>query len=343
MPAIQIHQLTHKFGSTTALNDISFEVQDKSFAVVVGCSGAGKTTLLRLLSGLEPMQQGKILFAGKDVSSVAVADRGIAMVRQDAALYPQLSVQKNVELSLKSAARRKRTTQPATKAMEALEALKITNLADHLPSQLSGGEAQRVALARALAVEPNLLLLDEPLSQTDGIHKEAMLDALRVASANTTTIMVSHDPIDTLRLADHLILMHEGQIVQSGSPIEVYERPNCRVAGSLLGHVGMVWLSLAELKGEVESKTFDQAAAEFGNAHWVGFRPESARLHEDDSEDGLNLELTNVAIQRLGFAQLVSGAIGGQLVRVLISNTQVVPSEKCSIFVPLTVLRWCES
>lgn len=320
MPAIHLHEISHRFGAALAVDHVSLSIRDGSFAVIMGQSGAGKTTLLRLLAGLESLQQGRISFGSQDVSRRTASKRSVAMVRQDAALYPQLSVLKNVILSLG-----KQTSKALAleKAHLALEALSIESLSDKLPAQLSGGEAQRVALARALATAPQLLLLDEPLSQIDGLHKDAMIEAIRKAKANTTTVMVSHDPWDTMRLADEVILLDSGKLIQQGSPTEVYRRPASRLASNLLAQTPMNWLPLTELAAHAKSLGGEKwLPAEISTENqWAGFRPESMQLPADATRESILLHLDHLSLQPLGQCQLLSAEWQGHQIRAYVNNT----------------------
>ena len=215
---LRIEGLTKNFGNFTALRDISLEVFEGEFVCFLGPSGCGKTTLLRAIAGLDIQTQGRIEQAGRDISVLPPSDRDFGIVFQSYALFPNLSVSKNVAYGLES--RRNRRDQTEQRVRELLELVDLADQGKKYPSQLSGGQQQRVALARALATSPGLLLLDEPLSALDAkvrAHLRQEIEQLQNRLA-VTTIMVTHDQEEALTMADRIVVMNHGVIEQIGTP-----------------------------------------------------------------------------------------------------------------------------
>ncbi|MEM8736457.1 MAG: ABC transporter ATP-binding protein [Planctomycetota bacterium] len=272
----------HKdFGTFRALQDISFSVASGECLVLFGASGAGKTTLLRMIAGLEKPTSGRLELDGQDLRSLAANERGVALLSQSVSLYPQLSVWKNLESAIKGksfAGRRLAKSERESRITQMLSGFGIESLADKLPSQLSGGEAQRVAFARALVAEPKLLLLDEPLSQLDGPNRESAILLLKEVAERfrPTTIMVSHDPVDAMRLGDQVAVLNAGLLLDSGSPESVYRNPSCRASANMFGVWGMNWLEADQVSWPNASPTDPR--------RWIGFRPEAAEVVNTETQ-----------------------------------------------------------
>ena len=210
---------------TRALEDVSIEVNDGEFVVLVGPSGCGKTTLLRLVAGLEDITEGEISIADNIVNEVAPKDRDIAMVFQNYALYPHMSVYDNMAFSLKL--RKFSKDEIDKKVKDAAKTLEIDELLDRKPKALSGGQRQRVAMGRAIVRSPQAFLMDEPLSNLDAklrVQMRAELGQLHT-QLQTTTLYVTHDQVEAMSMGDKVILMRDGRIEQEGTPEELYERP----------------------------------------------------------------------------------------------------------------------
>ncbi len=238
--ALEVEDISHAYHGRAILRDISFSLPRAQVAALLGPSGCGKTTLLRLVAGLEPLREGRIVLFGDPVADAARGlatppeARRVGMVFQDSALFPHLSVLDNVLFGVNARDERRRQW-----AMDMLSRFGLAQRADAWPSTLSGGERQRVALLRALAPRPRLLLLDEPFSSLDAARRlemrEETLALLR--ETNTTALMVTHDAQEAMFMADHIIVMHEGRIVQQGGPVDIYERPAAAFVMHLFGHV----------------------------------------------------------------------------------------------------------
>jgi sulfate/thiosulfate transport system ATP-binding protein len=222
---IAAHAVTKRFGDFTALDDVSMEVADGSLSALLGPSGSGKSTLLRILAGLEAPDAGTVLIAGEDVTTVAPQRRGIGFVFQHYAAFRHMTVRDNVAFGL----RIRREPKPATarRVDELLEVVGLTGWADRYPNQLSGGQRQRMALARALAVQPRVLLLDEPFGALDANVRADLREWLRRLhdEVHVTTVLVTHDQEEAMAIADSIVVLEDGRIQQTGAPRELYEQP----------------------------------------------------------------------------------------------------------------------
>jgi multiple sugar transport system ATP-binding protein len=232
MAGVLLKQISKEFGKTAAVRDVNLEVSNRQFLVLVGPSGCGKTTVLRLIAGLEQPTGGDIYIGDRRVNDVAPKDRNIAMVFQNYALYPHMNVYKNLAIGLKL---RKFAKQEIDRRVrEAAEILGLTEHLDRKPAALSGGERQRVAMGRAIVRKPDLFLFDEPLSNLDAklrIKMRAEIKQLH-ARLETTVIYVTHDQVEAMTLADQIVVMNRGVIMQRGAPLDVYNQPkNIFVAG----------------------------------------------------------------------------------------------------------------
>ena len=224
-PLIRVNNINKSFGDKHVLKDVSLEIHKGELFVIVGYSGSGKSTLLRVLAGLELADSGEIYFEGREVSRVPPQERRIGMVFQDYAIWPHMNVRKNIEFVLRND---KMNAGDRTKFVtELLEKVGLSEKIDSQPSELSGGQLQRVALARALAVRPNILLMDEPLSNLDRqVKKVLQLEILRITKElNVTTIFVTHDQEEAQLLADRIAVMNDGKIEQIGTQKDFYENP----------------------------------------------------------------------------------------------------------------------
>ncbi len=232
MARVFLEGVTKKFGNVTAVNNVTLEIPDKQFTVLVGPSGCGKTTALRLIAGLEEATAGNIYIGDRLVNDVAPKDRDIAMVFQNYALYPHMSVYDNMAFGLRL--RRYPRAEIDRRVKEAAALLGIEQLLDRKPKQLSGGQRQRVALGRAIVREPQVFLMDEPLSNLDAklrVQTRAEIKKLQ-ARLQTTTVYVTHDQVEAMTMGDVIVVMRDGVIQQVDSPLNLYEKPaNMFVAG----------------------------------------------------------------------------------------------------------------
>ena len=233
---IELINVSKYFGSIKVLNNINLRIPEGEITVVLGPSGAGKTTLLRVIAGLERDHSGKVIVNGEDVTHLPPWERKVSMVFQHPGLFPHLTASENIAFPLEALQISKEAVK--VRVREVAELMRIKHLLNKLPDELSGGEQQRVALARALVIKPKLLLLDEPLSNLDLQLREALRVELRRLQLETgiTFIHVTHDQDEALELADHLIILFRGEVVDSGNPLRIYERPLTYEAASVLGH-----------------------------------------------------------------------------------------------------------
>jgi len=241
---LRIENITKTYGDFYALNNVSLNVERGEFICFLGPSGCGKTTLLRVIAGLEEQNRGLIVQNGDDVSYQAPSQRDFGIVFQSYALFPNLSVEKNVSYSLENIPRAQRLSRKAMKqrVAELLETVGLTQHIRKYPSQLSGGQQQRVALARALACEPGLLLLDEPLSALDAKVRQHLRSEIHKLqrTLGVTTIMVTHDQEEALAMADRIVVMNEGKIEQIGTPTEIYQRPATPFVANFVGNINLL-------------------------------------------------------------------------------------------------------
>ncbi len=232
MARVHLDSVTKKFGLVTAVNDVTLEIPDKQFTVLVGPSGCGKTTCLRLIAGLEEASGGDIYIGERRVNDVPPKDRDIAMVFQNYALYPHMSVYDNMAFGLRL--RKYQKSEIDRRVKEAAEMLGIEGLLDRKPKQLSGGQRQRVALGRAIVREPQVFLMDEPLSNLDAklrVQTRAEIKKLH-ARLQTTTVYVTHDQVEAMTMGDRIVVMKDGLVQQVDTPLNLYEKPaNLFVAG----------------------------------------------------------------------------------------------------------------
>jgi multiple sugar transport system ATP-binding protein len=299
MAGVEIRDVVKNFGDTKILHGVSVDIADGEFAVLVGPSGCGKTTLLRMIAGLEEINGGTISIGGREVNRMPPKERDIAMVFQNYALYPHMTVFDNMAFSLKLA--KVSRSEIEKKVARAAEILGMQQLLERYPRQLSGGQRQRVAMGRAIVRDPKVFLFDEPLSNLDAKLRVQMRVEIRALhqSLKSTSIYVTHDQIEAMTMADKIVVMRDGYIQQVGSPLELYDWPvNVFVAG-FLGSPAMNFLSVTALDGggatRVRLATGDVLTLPFvarvppGQSLLLGLRPECSRL--DTAGDGVAVEV----------------------------------------------------
>jgi sulfate transport system ATP-binding protein len=235
--AIEAHSVTKRFGEFVAVDDVSISVPTGSLTALLGPSGSGKSTLLRVVSGLEQPDDGRVVIEGEDVTGLPPQRRGIGFVFQHYAAFKHMTVRKNVAFGLEI--RRRPRAEIKTRVDELLELVQLTGLAKRYPAQLSGGQRQRMALARALAVEPTVLLLDEPFGALDArVRKELRAWLRRLhEEVHVTTIFVTHDQEEAMEIADQIVLMNQGRVEQVGVARDLYEQPANEFVMSFIGPV----------------------------------------------------------------------------------------------------------
>jgi iron(III) transport system ATP-binding protein len=274
---LRIANVIKKFGDFTALNDVSINIDEGEFVCFLGPSGCGKTTLLRAIAGLDIQTYGNIEQGGRDISALPPSERDFGIVFQSYALFPNLTVFRNVAYGLEN--RKQPKADIDSRVRELLELVGLTGQDDKYPAQLSGGQQQRVALARALATSPGLLLLDEPLSALDArvrVHLRHEIKQLQ-HRLGVTTIMVTHDQEEALTMADRIVVMNHGVIEQVGSPMEIYRQPATAFVADFIGKMNFVGGSVLDqgrIKlGNVELAC-DTGGFETGNDVQIAIRPE---------------------------------------------------------------------
>ena len=235
MSFVEIKSLHKNFGANQVVRNVSLQVERGEFISLLGPSGCGKTTVLRMVAGFELASSGKIIIDGQDMTHLSPAKRGVGMVFQSYALFPNMNVADNVGFGLKVAG--KSALEIKSRVAEMLELIKLPHLASRYPFQMSGGQQQRVSLARALAVSPRILLLDEPLSALDAKIRVSLREEIRALQKKLgiTTIFVTHDQEEALSMSDRVVVMNEGCIEQVGTPHEIYSHPKTNFVASFVG------------------------------------------------------------------------------------------------------------
>lgn len=235
MASIEIRNLSKKFGNTTILDNISLDIPDSGFTILVGASGCGKSTILRMIAGLEDVTSGDILIGGRRVNEMAPKDRDIAMVFQSYALYPHMTVEENMGFSLKL--QNLPDNELRKRVREAADMLGLGDLLSRYPRALSGGQRQRVAMGRAIVREPEVFLFDEPLSNLDAklrVHMRGEIKELH-QRMQTTMVYVTHDQVEAMTMGDRIVVMNNGRIEQVGAPLELFDNPGNAFVASFLG------------------------------------------------------------------------------------------------------------
>jgi multiple sugar transport system ATP-binding protein len=232
-----LQNITKSFGNDVAVNGVSMTIPDGAFVVLLGPTGAGKTTTLRLIAGLEKLDNGEIFIDGRNVDQESPAQRNVAMVFQQYSLYPHLSVRENLAFPLRSPILKTPENEIITKVDEVAEVLQISHKLDSKATKLSGGEMQRVSIGRALVRNPVIYLMDEPLSSLDAkLRTDLRVELERIqASLGATLLYVTHDQIEAMTMATHIGVLRDGELVQFGTPREIYENPNSSYVASRLG------------------------------------------------------------------------------------------------------------
>ncbi|MDC0738651.1 ABC transporter ATP-binding protein [Cognatishimia sp. SS12] len=339
MAEIQLRNVGKRWGSFVGVDNFDLTIADKEFLVLLGPSGCGKTTTMRMIAGLEDVTEGEILIDGKPVNDLEPKDRDVAMVFQSYALYPNLNVYENIRFPL-----RVRGIDQSTHDEKVRRASAMVELDDFLhrkPAELSGGQRQRVALARAIVREPNVFLMDEPLSNLDAklrVSTRAQIKNLSHELA-VTTIYVTHDQIEAMTLADRVVVMKGGIVQQVGSPTDIYDKPANAFVASFIGSPAMNLID-----GEMKNGTFTAPHVSISNLTGpdgpmtLGFRAEDAVVVANDGQ--INAPIYTMEL--LGDATMVSVRIGGALVSVKADKTYraeiddtvsiQVPSEHCHLF-----------
>ena len=323
---LQLDDVTVRYGETVAVDDVSLDLATGEVLAVLGPSGCGKSTLLRAVAGLEPLSSGSIAWDGADLSGTPTHKRGFALMFQDGQLFAHLSVARNVAYALRL--RRVPSARVSARVGELLDLVGLSGYGDRLPGTLSGGERQRVALARALAVEPRLILLDEPLSALDATLRERLAGDLReiLRTAGTTALLVTHDHEEAFALADRLAVMRDGRVVQSGAIDEVWRDPVDDETALFLGYARVL---------REDAATRVLTAAGLPPAYAVALR-RSALVVDADGPVHARVEAARVTPEQV---RLVVAADGiGTLDAVAPLGSRVSPGDDVALRVDVTRL-----
>ncbi|ASU23638.1 ABC transporter ATP-binding protein [Vibrio qinghaiensis] len=265
---VHVANLTKRFGNNTVFEGIEFSIEQGEFVTLLGPSGCGKSTLLRSLAGLNPVDDGEIWVNGENITNQTPQQRGIGMVFQSYALFPNMTVAENIAFGLKMQGQDRAYIK--REVQKVVELVSLIGKEKHYPNQLSGGQRQRVALARALVVKPRILLLDEPLSALDAKIRKHLRQQIRdiQKELNLTTVFVTHDQEEAMILSDRIFLMHQGEIVQQGSPESIYTQPANEFVAGFMGHYNLVEAATAKQLFNIDT------------AWKVAIRPESIYVKE---------------------------------------------------------------
>ena len=329
MSAISIKQVRKEFKGHQALKSISLEVKDQEFCVLLGPSGCGKTTLMRIIAGLETETAGDVFIGDRRMNGLPPRERNIAMVFQNYAVFPHMTIAENIGFGL----RMKKASEERVKSqvLRAASLMHIEHLLDRYAGQLSGGQRQRVAVARALAVEPDVLLMDEPLSNLDALLRLEMRSELKglLKGIKTTTIYVTHDQTEAMSLADRIAVMHGGEIVQYDVPPQIYVHPATRFVGGFIGNPPMNFIANPQVQTAMDCVAPQQGLT-------LGIRPEDLEIVVEGG-----LELTARVVEMLGASQQVNTRVGDELLRVSTgAQPTIAPDQRLRVRARPGCARW---
>ncbi|MHA2364442.1 MAG: ABC transporter ATP-binding protein [Candidatus Hodarchaeales archaeon] len=324
MVHLQLKNVTKDFGGLRAVDKVNFEVDEGEILTLLGPSGCGKSTTLRMIAGFLYPEEGRIFFADDDVTQVPPQNRNTAMVFQNYALWPHLSVGKNVEFGLNI--RKVPKEERDRRVKEALDRVHLGELKDRMPTKLSGGQQQRVAVSRALVVNPDVLLLDEPLSNLDAKLRVETRQEIRdlVKDLNLTTIYVTHDQSEALSISDRIVVMDVGHLRQIGTPEEIWDTPESAFVGSFIGEANTVEMDVIEVSSEYIRLSTPQASKESGSLQSTYFRginevgdkakvvirPEQVIVHSEKVEGSNSLPAKIRVVQFFGSYTLLVTSLG---------------------------------
>lgn len=354
MAEIRIENVSKVFGDTIAVNEANLVVRDQEFLVLLGPSGCGKTTLLRTIAGLGMADAGQITIDGRDVTYLPAGERKISMVFQSYAIFPHMSVRENIGFGLRM--RKEDANEIKRRVDEAAELLHIGDLLERRPSDMSGGQRQRVAVARALAMQAEVLLMDEPLSNLDALLRLEMRAELKrlLAEVKATTIYVTHDQIEALSMGDRIAVMRDGVIQQLDEPARVYSDPTNEFVGSFIGNPPMNFLDATvtaagsgiavELDGNVITPAASMTPAltpYVGKQIRLGIRAENMRTLAGPTADAIEVEVS--VVEPLGSQNLLTIDLAGHHLKVSTHPTfEAVPGQTVWLELPPDQVRWID-
>lgn len=297
---LELRHIQKKYGSFTALKDISLKINKGEFVCLLGPSGCGKTTMLRIIAGLEKPTSGQVFIQDKDVTMLPPSGRNFGIVFQSYALFPNMTVRQNIAFGLKKQHLSKQEREDKIRAI--LDQVNLPDRIDKYPGQLSGGQQQRVALARALVVSPDFLLLDEPLSALDAKVRAKVRKEIRSLQQQLgiTTIMVTHDQEEALTMADTIVVMNNACIMQSGSPVKVYEEPQSPFVGDFIGSINFFRNDLSKNANIMTDKSLNSAIS-LNDMILKACRPENIEIVEQKSLNSFNVVVHDIEFHGYGY------------------------------------------
>jgi len=348
MAAVALKKIKKNYGTTTVVHGVDLEINAGEFVVILGPSGCGKSTLLRMIAGLEAITDGEIMIGSKRVNDLEPRDRGCAMVFQNYALYPHMTVAENIGYALKVAGISK--ADRTTRIEAVADLLGLREFLNRKPMQLSGGQRQRVAMGRAMIREPDVFLYDEPLSNLDARLRVAMRIEIRKLHQRlgTTSLFVTHDQVEAMTLADRIVVMNKGVIEQVGSPDDVYHRPASIYVAGFVGAPGLNLLQ-AKIDRAMGQMSFnDGQTLSFDQSQWphipdgpvvFGFRAEQAQLVEQEG-----LAITSSFQEALGPTRLLHGMLADEEVVVSVSgDTEFQLDRPVRLLIPAKAMHFFDS
>lgn len=308
MASLTLRDIKKALGGNEILRGIDLSVEDGALVVLVGPSGCGKSTLLRTIAGLEIPDTGEVRIGERDVTRLAPRERDVAMVFQSYALYPHLTVRKNLAFGLELRGEKKAVIEE--RVSEVASMLGLEELLDRLPRQMSGGQRQRVAMGRAIARRPQLFLFDEPLSNLDAaLRAEVRVEIKKLhADLGATMIYVTHDQVEAMTLADQLVVLRSGEIEQSGPPLEIYGAPANRFVAGFMGSPAMNFVEVEAGDGSLQAEGFDLPyEATPGTKLLAGVRPHDVEPSQGEGAIQMEVEV----VEAMGFEAYAHGNVGG--------------------------------
>ncbi len=356
MAEIRLERVTKLFRQVRAVDDVSLTIRDGEFVVLLGPSGCGKTTLLRSIAGLEQVNAGRIVIGEREVTDLPPRKRKIAMVFQSYAVFPHMTVFENIAFGLRMAKAPRDEVKHQVES--AAELLHIEDLLDRYPSQTSGGQRQRIAVARAIAMQPQVLLMDEPLSNLDALLRLEMRAELKrlLGEIGSTTIYVTHDQVEALSMGDRIAVMRSGRILQVGDPLTIYDQPVDRFVGGFIGNPPMNFLSarveksdgaiVAHLEGagrlpiEGAPPGLEERA---GQPVLLGIRAENIEVHATPGDDR-QLRARCLVVEPLGSHNLLTLRLGDELVKAMARPTdRIEPDTEVGLRLDVSRIRWLDA
>ncbi|HVZ03750.1 ABC transporter ATP-binding protein [Hyphomicrobium sp.] len=296
-PIVRFENITKRFDDFTAVDNVTLDIYEREFFALLGPSGCGKSTLLRMLAGFERPTHGRMIVGGQDISALPPYERPVNMMFQSYALFPHMTVEKNIGFGLRQEGMPK--DKIATRVEEAMAMLELRPFAKRKPNQLSGGQQQRVALARAIAKKPRIVLLDEPLGALDKkLRQQAQFELMRIQeTTGTTFIIVTHDQEEAMTVASRIAVMEKGVLVQVATPGDIYENPKTRYIAGFIGDVNVFEGNVSarsdgciEIEGKDghQFKTRSGESVSVGQQVWLALRPEKIRISHDQPASAVN-------------------------------------------------------